>query len=189
MSTKRSARSAIFTRGDLFVQQCVCFCDIPEGGWDIHISKYGRFGLAFEKQYLVPKGASPVFYVATDSSSIRAMKRGQYFDERIADYSTLKDLVEANRESLLEQALTRDIVKRFEKVSSFLDFMILGLLKPFDTRLPDAASANVYLEREWRVLGDISFERRDVAKVYAPTGQVARVGQRFPDLVGRIFPL
>ena len=186
MATNRSARSAVFTRGDLFAQQCVCFCDIPSEGLDIHVSKYGSFGLAFEKQYLVPMGATPAFYVATDSLGIRDMTRGEDFDERIADYFTLKDLMEANRNDLMRQASTRGIVERFEKISSFLEFTVLGLLKPFDTRLPDAAPENVYLEREWRVLGDISFDQENVAKVYAPPGQVKRVEERFPALVGRI---
>ena len=45
----------------------VCFCDIPEGALHRHTSVYGRFGLAFKKDYLVTKGANPVFYVAKGS--------------------------------------------------------------------------------------------------------------------------
>lgn len=45
----------------------VCFCDIPEGDLQRHTTVYGRFGLAFQKGYLVAKGANPVFYVAKGS--------------------------------------------------------------------------------------------------------------------------
>jgi hypothetical protein len=31
------------------------------------VSKYGKFGLAFNKEFLIQKGASPVLYVANDS--------------------------------------------------------------------------------------------------------------------------
>lgn len=43
--------------------EIVCFCDIPDAELAIHCAKYGHFGLAFSKQFLVNKGASPVMYV------------------------------------------------------------------------------------------------------------------------------
>ena len=52
---------------DVFVEQVVCFCDIPEVDLGIHINKYGPFGLAFRKEFLIAKGANPVFYVAKNS--------------------------------------------------------------------------------------------------------------------------
>ena len=33
----------------------------------IHVNKYGRFGLSFKKEFLIERGASPVFYIAKDS--------------------------------------------------------------------------------------------------------------------------
>lgn len=52
---------------DLIIYQVVCFCDIPVSDLAIHVGKYGRFGLSFEKEFLVKLGASPVFYIANDS--------------------------------------------------------------------------------------------------------------------------
>jgi hypothetical protein len=52
---------------DVFVEQVVCFCDIPEADLGMHIQKYSPFGLAFRKEFLIPKGASPVFYIANYS--------------------------------------------------------------------------------------------------------------------------
>jgi len=48
----------------MYLPSMVCFCDIPVADLGLHVSKYGRFGLAFSKDFLVPKGASPVFYIA-----------------------------------------------------------------------------------------------------------------------------
>ncbi len=181
-------RNVAFTSDSLFVQSCVCFCDIPHGALGVHVSKYGKFGLAFEKHFLVPKGASPAFYVATDSLGIVDKARGEYFNERIRDYFALKDLVEGNRERLRSGSPTREIVERFENVVSFLDFTVLGLLKPFDSGLPDADRQNVYMEREWRILGDVSFELADVAAVYGPANYVEKIEREFPDLVGKVRP-
>ena len=47
--------------------EVVCFCDIPETDLAIHVRKYSRFGLAFKKEFLIVKGACPVFYVANES--------------------------------------------------------------------------------------------------------------------------
>jgi hypothetical protein len=52
---------------DMFKYQVVCFCDIPLSDLAIHTKKYSRFGLAFEKQFLIDRGACPVFYVANES--------------------------------------------------------------------------------------------------------------------------
>jgi hypothetical protein len=48
--------------------EVVCFCDIPSSDLAIHVRKYSKFGLAFKKEFLIEKGACPVFYVANDSS-------------------------------------------------------------------------------------------------------------------------
>jgi len=40
------------------------------------MSKYGSVGLSFLKTFLVPQGASPVFYVAADSLTARFPKSG-----------------------------------------------------------------------------------------------------------------
>ena len=52
---------------EMFKYQVVCFCDIPESDLAIHTRKYSRFGLAFEKNFLIDRGACPVFYVANES--------------------------------------------------------------------------------------------------------------------------
>jgi abortive phage resistance protein AbiGi (putative antitoxin) len=46
--------------------QVICFCDIPEGDLEIHVNKYSKFGLSFKKDFLIDRGASPVFYIANE---------------------------------------------------------------------------------------------------------------------------
>lgn len=52
---------------EMIAYQVVCFCDIPEGDLAIHVGKYSKFGLSFKKEFLIGKGACPVFYVANES--------------------------------------------------------------------------------------------------------------------------
>src|SRR5574338_756106 len=53
---------------DMFSPQIVCFCDIPVPDLGIHMQKYSSFCIAFSKGFLVRQGATPVFYVAKNSS-------------------------------------------------------------------------------------------------------------------------
>jgi hypothetical protein len=47
----------------------LCFCDIPPGQLKIHMQKYGSFGIAFSKQFLLRQGATPVHYTPRDASN------------------------------------------------------------------------------------------------------------------------
>ncbi len=60
--------------------EVVCFCDIPDSDLAIHVNKYSKFGLAFKKEFLIDKGACPVFYVANESPvSAREFFTPDYF--------------------------------------------------------------------------------------------------------------
>lgn len=71
---------------DIIKYQVVCFCDIPVSELSIHVVKYGKFGLAFRKPFLINKGACPVFYVANESrmpTELQLFNPGD-FSERIS---------------------------------------------------------------------------------------------------------
>jgi hypothetical protein len=52
---------------EMLQYQVVCFCDIPVDDLLLHVSKYSRFGVSFRKEFLIDRGACPVFYVANES--------------------------------------------------------------------------------------------------------------------------
>jgi hypothetical protein len=83
-----------FSNNNMIVPYMVCFCDIPIGDLSIHIRKYSRFGMSFEKSFLIERGANPVLYVEKNSAisydrnfnfgeSIKSndSTRSKYFDE------------------------------------------------------------------------------------------------------------
>ena len=68
--------------------QTVCFCDIPEEHLSIHMQKFGRFGIAFAKSFMIKLGANPVFYIAKDSmvdERIDDEKHGDRDSERLLE--------------------------------------------------------------------------------------------------------
>lgn len=71
---------------DFVHPEMVCFCDIPVADLGIHTSKYSRFGLAFEKGFLVRQGANPVHYIARGASSrLRLLSPGGEYPDFFAE--------------------------------------------------------------------------------------------------------
>jgi hypothetical protein len=156
----------------------VCFCDIPVGDLAIHMSKYGRFGLSFLKRFLVAKGANPVLYVAKKSQALafglpgvrsgyEVWPRDNVFKENRQEFEKLRE-------------------KLPEPQKYFLDLLVFGFIKYFDDSASDEHKANVYMEREWRVIGDVSFTLTDVHRVFMPERYAERFRADLPAYKGHL---
>jgi hypothetical protein len=157
----------------------VCFCDIPVPALAIHMSKYGRFGLSFLKRFLVAKGANPVMYVAKKSQALAfglpdvrsgydVWPRDKVFKENIQIFSD------------------KYLGKLPQPQKYFLDLLVFSFIKYFDDSAPDEDEANVYMEREWRVIGDVNFALADVHRVFMPERYAERFRADLPDYKGQL---
>src|SRR5262245_51386075 len=166
-----------FSKETLSEVPAVCFCDIPHGSLSIHVGKYGRFGLAFDKALLISRGANPVFYVAIDGElPIHPKgKRGAHFDELLNDISMLT-LLPMDRDSKLS-AKNKESLRR---VTDFLWHHVLGFAKPFDALSALSAVTNTYMEREWRLLGRFEFEVKDIRRIFLPRAFSTQFGKAMP---------
>ena len=154
--------------------QAVCFCDIPVEHLGFHMQKYGRYGLAFRKRFLIEKGASPVFYVARNSKPADAIleSREEYFQQEFERY-----------QKLWATGAVRDALDS-SNLHKFLAFHVFGFIKMFDDTLPEDDPNNFYMEREWRRIGNVHFELYDVARVILPEAFGQRFREDLPDYVG-----
>lgn len=66
-------------------------------------------------------------------------------------------------------------------VVRIFSFMVL-----FDASKPDDDPGNFYMEREWRVLGNVEFSLSDVSRVIIPESYATSFRDDAPEYVGQL---
>lgn len=149
----------------------VCFCDIPVDDLEIHMEKYGQFGIAFQKEFLLEQGALPVMYIPMTGRPALLPYEG-YGRGRVATQSSSFDEFWKRYGRLCR--LTNDLPEceqwhtDLKRMIQFLDMHVLSHLKFFNPKLDDWDKAHYYFEREWRVSQDVRFKLNDVWRVILP---------------------
>lgn len=178
----------------MFEPSVVCFCDIPVGDIEIHMAKYGPFGLAFSRDFLLERGANPVLYLAEDA---KVDDEGQTFGElfveemnhALALLSELQ-LASQNPEGALRYPDLEGLPKRVSddamRAHQFLLIRAFSLVKAFRGDSADDDPENYYMEREWRRYGDLDFALGDVCRVYLPERFAKRLRENLPGYHGQV---
>lgn len=184
-------RGGLISTNDLYIEEIICFCDIPKDKCRIHMHKYGEFGISFSKEFLIARGASPVFYVA-NSSMVPGVTGGQvtradYFDEKVSVLHFLAD--ESMRPDLNATQLSdgRYLTNISMHLHHFIEIHILGFVECFDPSLPEDHKDNYYMEREWRVFGNLKFGLADVARLTVPRAYQTKLKDDLPDYSNEVF--
>jgi hypothetical protein len=192
----------------MYSPEVVCFCDIPVQDIHLHALKYSPFGLAFSKTFVVGKGGAPVFYLPKgalmrvskklDAEELMAtiesggnldedVSLGELFDRILPD---LDDLMEKLRKYMKEAHKplpgTHPDRNRLHDLRQFLDFRVFSYVKFFDETLADDNPENFYMEREWRVVGNVQFAMGDIARVFIPRAYDERLRRDVPGFYGQV---
>ena len=64
--------------------------------------------------------------------------------------------------------------------------LVFSFIKYFDESTSDEDEANVYMEREWRVIGDVKFALADVHRVFMPERYAERFRADLPNYTGQL---
>ena len=96
--------------------------------------------------------------------------------------------VSSSSASRLEQANTlyQEYVRRLNDFRQFLDEIVFSFVKFFDHSVSDDDPSNFYLEREWRVVGNVKFALGDVQRVILPQGYSRRLRADVPEYFGQL---
>jgi hypothetical protein len=208
-----------FVRPDM-----VCFCDIPYKPpefFRVHTAKYNRFGVAFAREFLVPQGASPVFYVARSATtSMRLVGEDGPYSNFYLDHTYPSLFAQTQTRGRVFTGMARRILETVENVGvgtqqeldrytvgeddaqqqrlrmyRALDLPItlfaylFGYMKFFDPSLSKEHPDNFYMEREWRVLGQVSFRLSDIARIFVPPEYALRFREALPEYGGPLIEL
>ena len=203
-----------FSSNEMYSPQVVCFCDIPVDDLDIHVLKYGPFGIAFPKATLIERGANPVFYVANPSrihspfhadlitaimrdpanfdydrlheSLDQTIERGAAFDRGVPEWHRMVELL---RNLLMQTSKTPGVpheAQELHGLTLFLEFQVFSFIKCFDPGLDDSHHENFYMEREWRVVGNVEFNLADISRVLLPEEFGHRLSTDIPEYAGQV---
>lgn len=208
----RHDNEAKLSDNSLLQFESVCFCDIPLESLGIHCSKYGRFGLAFSRRFLVAQGASPVMYIPKPGSFAMRLRehrlltgeilyeesksgaRAEIIDE-VYNFHNLRlsyPQYKALEQQFLNAESTGDVDKMVRQLrttllyQTALEAFIFGYLKFFDPTLPPDHVDNYYMEREWRVAGTVRFKPTDVQHVYVSADFIDRASDELRELASRV---
>jgi hypothetical protein len=158
--------------GELVVPTLACFCDIPIASLPFHARKYGRFGLGFDRHFLIPRGARPVMYMPMRSDD-RSSAHG---DTLLRDIEAIykgfhKHLLGPMRarnpgrmaKSLGQMPEKEDMA--IDEINTVLSLYFLAFLKPYNSQLDVGDPHYYYSEREWRMTGSLRFIPGDVTHI------------------------
>ena len=174
------------SNNEVFMPNVVCFSDIPVEDLDLHMKKYSHFGLSFLKKDLILKGTNPVFYIAENSVLPNRKTRKEYFDDMIDEFNFIffhkeNKILEVQRESG-DNVFESD----WNGLKDFLTLYIFSFIKFFDDTKSENDQENYYMEREWRLLGFLKFEIKDICRIILPQEYSERFRKDIPDYFGQI---
>jgi hypothetical protein len=179
---------ARFSGNEYYRANMVCFSDIPVPDLGIHMKKFSRFGLSFRKSYLIEHGANPVFYVARNSQAKLAhgqmMQRAEYFDghhEKVWDFFRRFE-----EECAFEDGGGGLDPHEIRRILGFLVYHFFSFVKFYDEGLPADHEENYYMEREWRIFGNLEFSLDQVRRVIFPQEFARRFRDDLPEYFGEI---
>jgi hypothetical protein len=197
--------SGSFVERTMIAVDAVCFCDIPVSDFAIHMDKYGPFGLSFLKSFLVERGANPVFYIAANSivspddpeaeivfrgaHRPEPLTRGGLMEQLIREYGVteLRSLSMAFDERRRPTIAAAGVdLARGSVLNGMIHRHFLSFCVPFDSTKTDDYKKNYYMEREWRVVGDVGFDLYDFFRVILPKEFAKRFRADVKDYLGQI---
>lgn len=179
---------------DLIVPRVTCFCDIPYDSLGIHVAKYGRFGVAFDRAFLADAGARPVIYLPLRPRDPRQPWGSIHGDAALRHLEAVyrgfyEQVVHPVEDYGIPIPLGKKPDSRVHAImalnSSFVQD-ILAFVKPFDVDLDPEHLENYYMEREWRRYGNLVFRDSDIRMVIVSSGFAERFAADFPALANRL---
>jgi len=179
----------------LLVPFVTCYADIPEASLGIHLKKYGRFGVSFKREFLIKEGCRPVTYVpiARKDWPWGSVNNGRpllrdidaVFKGLDAECDRLSDTTPGPVKRSIG-TIPKTQTELMQALRSVLGLHVLAFIKPFDADLQSDHQSSFYMEREWRLLGNLEFDAEDVQTMWVAKGFAEKAISAFPALSEKV---
>jgi len=168
----------------MLVPEVVCFSDIPCESLSIHLGKYGLFGVSLKRDHLIRYGTRPVMYVPYRNDDWGSIYGVTLFRDIEEIYRSFREHLKEKYGNLHEPRLMGTLITTFESSLTAIDYMIgkdfLAFIKPFNSQLGETDLDNFYMEREWRRLGNVCFDKEHIGRIIVRKGYSERLRNEFP---------
>ena len=114
-------------------------------------------------------------------------ERESYFNDEVKKYyeNWKKTMFTPGRSTTDPKEIQKK--KEFSDEFNFLMNSIFGYTVFFDHEKKEDDPDNYYMEREWRVLGQVQFKMTDIFRLVMPVGYLHRFNNDIPNYNGRLF--
>ena len=122
-------------------------------------------------------------------SSEEEITLGDLFDRMLPEFHSMVELfyqMIKTIKKLKRSATLPDEFWRLLDLHRFLEFRVFSYVKFFDESLEDDGPKNFYMEREWRVVGNVRFDLSDVRRVIIPSSYAMHLRSEVPDFYGQV---
>jgi len=114
------------------------------------------------------------------------LSRGPALDEQMDGlWALYGERIELLKESTLPPAVRAHLERALHQDMNWL-VLLFPLIKMFESGRPDSDPQHWYMEREWRVLGNVQFTATDLAGIVVPESYEKRVRAELPEYAGPI---
>lgn len=170
-------------KGELIQQSVTCYCDISFDDLDLHVAKYGKFGVGIDREALCDWGARPVAYIPVPghnrgSSGLMALDDAKALLKGVCEHLRSESGERKTTRIVGEELKNREMV--IARLSSTFTREYLAYTKFYNSSLPVEHPEHYYAEREWRKFGPMPL-RMGLREIVVPANFVDRLIALYPD--------
>lgn len=184
------SKTLVSTSQELIVPTVICLADIPLEHLEVHVTKYGAFGLALSKAQFLKHGARPVTYIPisiTDKGSAYGKELLRNIEQTYRGFHEhVAGPLRKRRRSIMhvigsKPASPEDAIIGLDSIVA-KDF--LAFIKVYDSALPPDHPECYYAEREWRKYANQRFQPSDVLRIVVRKSYAQRLCREMPTFAG-----
>lgn len=181
---RRGDFDGFLVKGDI-----TCYADIPLECIGVHANKYGLFGFGVSARHLVRLGARPVSYVPVeDNGWMGPPYQGTgLLDNMTTEIVKLHGVVDAweeeNNPADASGIATVQNMHPWSGLNNMLTRDVAAYIKPYNSTLPFEHPDCYYMEREWRLLGNVEIQPEKVTAIVVARGYRQRLLNEVSDAV------